>query len=202
MLKPTQIVKINIIMNYLSIKSLTINLLVPFMILSCVYGQDVEKIENSQFEKFELNNKIKLKTLIDIAGDWQTLKDHLGQPSEQECEQRNPILGFEPSCTFRYNGLVINYTDVGNGIELANAELSNSKAFLNYEGRQIRVGDSVSKLQELFPEAYKKRHTVTNNDVTRHFIQLNVKSSVTYLSFQYNMETKKINLIKLLRIIT
>ena len=201
-LNQIQIVKNNPIMNHFSIKKLLLNLFIPFMILSCVNGQDVQKIDSNQFKKFALNDKITLKSLINVAGDWQTLKEQLGQPTEQRCEERDPILGFEPTCTFQYSGLVINYTDVGNGIELATAELTNSEAFLSYENIKLRVGTSILKLQDLFPEAYQKRRSVTNNDVTRHFIQLNIKNSDTYLSFQYSMSTNKVTRIKLLRIIT
>jgi len=51
----------------------------------------------------------------------------------EDCKEGDPFMGIEPYCSFTYDGLRINYTSVGNGVELSSLKLTDDSAFLNYE---------------------------------------------------------------------
>lgn len=184
---------------YKKLIQITFTLILGFQ---CTHAQQIATINYNDFKSITLNGQITLDGLISVAGNWPSLKNQLGQPIDEDCDERNPVLGFEPSCRFTYPDLVINYTDVGNGVELANATLTGSNAYLKYKGTKIRVGDSINKLQSLFPEAYSKRGSITDEGVTRYFVRLNVNGSTTYLTFQYNDSSNEIVKISLFRILS
>lgn len=173
-----------------------------FSVIVELNAQDPANLTSQDFSSIMLNDQMLLTDLIGIDGDYNHLKNELGQPLAEECNNDMVVLGMEPSCTFLYPGLEILYTDVGNGPELAEAIISGPGSHLTYQGVEIRVGDPVSKLQTLFPEAYSLRGPVTHGGVTRYYVQLNVAGSVTNLSFRYNNTTQTIAEIILLRIIT
>lgn len=183
-------------------KNIIIFLTVLMSLPNCSMAQDSQQISYRSFKEFELNNVVTLNKLIDVKGNWSIITEALGQPQSKECKEYQEILGFETTCDFFYPGIEIYYTNVGQGVELSTLELTTNEAFLHYKGSKIRIGDPITVLQNSFPEAYQKRGPVTNGGKTRYIISLNVNKSITYLSFRYSNNTKKITEIKLFQILT
>jgi len=165
-------------------------------------AQDAAIFDGNEFGNIMLNDQMPLIDLIGINGDYTRLKNELGQPIDEERNDDKAILGMEPGYTFFYPDVEISYTDVGSGPELVAAEITGPGSHLTYQGVEIRVGDPVSKLQPLFPEAYSLRGPVTNSGVTRYIVSINVAGSITYLTFRYSNTTQTIVEIELWQILT
>jgi len=183
-----------------TMKNIVILILFLTCLITCSNAQESQQIDS--INEFYLNGKISLVDLLFVEGEWSVITESLGQPKSKECKEYQEILGFETTCDFFYPGIEIHYTNVGQGVELSSLELTTNDAFLQYKGSKIRVGDPITALQNLFPEAYQKRGPVTNGGKTRYIISLNVNKSITYLSFRYSNNTKKITEIKLFQILT
>jgi hypothetical protein len=185
-------------------KIMTVLLCIAFLTLaSSINAQPIEQISYQQFTKFSVNGEISVDALTELGSDWDQLKDALGSPLEEKCYESAPIMGFETRCNFFYDGLEIYYGAVGNGVELSKIELSNDIPFLQYEDTAIRVGDPISKLEPLFPQAYTDRepiHTATGE--TNYAIRLNVGSSIAYFSFTYDPINETITEILFHQILT
>jgi len=165
-------------------------------------AQEAAIFDGVEFGNIMLNDQMPLISLIGINGDYTRLKNELGQPIDEERNDDKVILGMEPSYTFYYPDMEIHYTDVGNGPELATAEITGPGSHLTYQGVEIRVGDPLNKLQPLFPEAYEKRGGITHRDTTTYAVRLNVGGSITGLSFHYNNSTQVITKIRLIQVLT
>jgi len=67
-----------------------------------------------------------------------------------------------------------------------------------YDNVELRVGDSISKIAPLFPEAYYNRGQIETN----HMIRLNIAGSVAYISFRYDPIDEKITEIRFIQVLT
>jgi len=165
-------------------------------------AQEAAIFDGVEFGNIMLNDQMPLISLIGINGDYTRLKNELGQPIDEERNDDKAILGMEPSYKFYYPDMVISYTDVGSGPELAKAKITGPGSHLTCQGVEIRVGVPVSKLQPLFPEAFSLRGPVTHGGITRYYVQLNVAGSITYLTFRYSNTTQTIVEVELWQILT
>ena len=178
-------------------------LIIYFTIANCAHAQEEEQISTEQFLQLSVNGSISVASLSQLDGDWETLKEALGEPLEEDCKEYSAILGFETTCDFLYDGLEILYANVGRGPELAEIVITNSTPFLEYEGTKLRVGDPVSRLEPHFPEAYVNRGPLENAEGhTSYFVRLNIAGSVSNLYFEYDVETQNITEIVFYKILT
>jgi len=166
--------------------------------LSCAQAQDAEQIDHNQFTKFSINNQITIVELVSLDSNWEFLKESLGSPISEDCKEGDSFMGIEPHCSYTYDGLKINYTSVGNGVELSSIKITNDSAHIMYENVELHVGDSISKLAPLFPEAYENRGQIETN----HLIRLNIAGSVANISFRYNQVDEKITEIRFIQVLT
>lgn len=174
-----------------------------FVVTNCTEAQEPEQISFEQGNQFSVSSTISLNSLVSLEGDWIHLKEVLGEPVEENCQEYNSLLGFEPACSFAYDGLEINYANVGNGIELASVKLTNDTPFLEYEDTAIRVGDPISSLEPLFPEAYANRGPIHNSSgESLYWIHLNIGGSVAYISFRYDPNSVIIEEISFTQVLT
>lgn len=165
---------------------------------SCAYAQDAEQIDHTQFSKFIVNDHISIVELVTLESNWAFLKDSLGDPLTEDCKEGDAFMGIEPHCSYTYDGLEINYTSVGNGVELSSINMTNDSAYLMYENVELRVGDSISKIAPLFAEAYNNRGQID----TKHVIKLNVAGSVANITFRYDPVDDKITEIRFVQVLT
>jgi len=180
------------------INKIWIVLYFTFLPFSIAQAQDAEQIDHNQFTKFSINSQITLERLVNLEGNWEFLKDSLDDPVSEDCKEGDSFMGIEPHCSFTYDGLGINYTSVGNGIELSSIKITDDRVYLVYESVELRVGDSISKLAPLFPEAYDNRGQIDTN----HVIRLNIAGSVANISFRYNPKDDKITEIRFVQVLT
>lgn len=180
------------------IKKFRIVLYFTFLQIGIVQAQEAELIDHDQFTKFIVNDHITIFELVTLESNWEFLKDSLGDPVSESCKEGDLFMGFEPYCNFTYNGLKINYTSVGNGVELSSIKITNDSAYLMYENVELRVGDSISKIAPLFTEAYNNRGQIETN----HAIKLNVDGSVANISFRYDPIDEKITEIRFVQVLT
>jgi hypothetical protein len=166
------------------------------------YSQDFEILDYDQFQNFEINGKVTFVQLIDNAGKWDKIKQYLGEPDSEESIPRPEILGYKPTKIFNYDGLIIKYIDMGNNFELSTLTIHNNSPYLSFYSTIFRVGDNISKIKSVFPEAYQKKHSITTNKGTNYLIKLNINNSVTYIIFKYNSSNNNITEIKLMGILT
>lgn len=155
-------------------------------------------IDHNQFTKFSINNQITIEKLVNLEGNWEFLKGSLGDPVIEDCKEGDSFMGIEPHCSFTYDGLEINYTSVGNGVELSSVKITDDSAFLMYDNVKLRVGDSISKIAPIFPEAYDNRGQIETN----HVIRLNIAGSVANISFHYNPIDDIITEIRFVQVLT
>lgn len=179
-------------------KKLSAIIITVLLTFSCAQAQDAEQIDYNQFTEFTINNQITIVELVNLESDWEFLKESLSNPVSEDCKEGDSFMGIEPYCNFTYNGLKINYTSVGNGVELSSIKITNDSAFLMYENVELRVGDSISKISSLFPEAYINRGQVETN----HVIRLNIAGSVANISFRYDPIDEKITEIRFVQVLT
>src|SRR6056297_337771 len=165
---------------------------------SCAQAQDAEQIDHNQFTKFIVNDQISIVELVALESNWPFLKDSLGDPLTEDCKEGDAFMGIEPHCSYTYDGLEINYTSVGNGVELSSIKMSNDSAYLVYENVKLRVGDSISKIAPLFTEAYNNRGQIDTN----HVIRLNVTGTVANITFRYDPVDDKITEIRFVQVLT
>ena len=111
------------------INKIWIVLYLTFLPFSIAQAQDAEQIDHNQFTKFSINNQITIVELVSLASNWEFLKDSLGDPASEDCKEGDSFMGIEPHCSFTYDGLEINYTSVGNGVELSSITITNDSAF-------------------------------------------------------------------------
>jgi len=115
------------------VKKIWIVVLFTFLPIDFAQGQKAEEIDYEQFKKFSINDQNTIEELVDLESNWEFLKASLGNPLSEDCKEGDPFMGIEPYCSFTYDGLRINYTSVGNGVELSSLKLTDDSAFLNYE---------------------------------------------------------------------
>jgi len=180
------------------IKKIWIVVLCAFLPIGFAQAQDAEQIDHNQFTKFSINNQITIEKLVNLKGNWEFLKDSLGDPVSEDCREGDSFMGIEPHCSFTYDGLEINYTSVGNGVELSSIKITYDRVYLVYVRVELRVGDSISKLAPLFPEAYDNRGQIETN----HVIRLNIAGSVANISFRYDPIDEKITEIRFIQVLT
>lgn len=171
---------------------------------TCAFAQQAEEISFEQGDQFSINDTMSIDSLISLDGDWAYLKQTLGEPMDEHCKEYHSILGFEPACSYMYDGLEIYYANVGSGPELAEIVITSSAAFLQYEDIVFKVGDPISKLQPHFPEAYASRGMVENpsSEGSPYWIRLNIGGSVANISFQYNPDSETIEKIRFFQVLT
>ncbi|WP_340106595.1 hypothetical protein [Rhodohalobacter sp. 8-1] len=180
------------------IEKIWIVLFFTFLPIGFTQAQIAEKIDYEQFKNFSIHDQITIERLVNLEGNWEFLKDSLGEPVSEDCKEGDSFMGIESYCSFTYDGLEINYTSVGNGVELSSVKITNDNAFLMYENIELRVDDSISKIAPLFPEAYDNRGLIDTN----HVIKLNVAGSVANISFLYDPIDEKITEIRFVQVLT
>jgi len=180
------------------LKKICIAVFFTFSPIGFAQAQIAEKMDYEQFKNFSINSQITIFELVSLESNWESLKESLGSPISEDCKEGDSFMGIEPHCSFTYDGLEINYTSVGNGVELSSIKINNDSAHIMYENVELHVGDSISKLAPLFPEAYENRGQIETN----HLIRLNIAGSVANISFHYNPVDKKITEIRFVQVLT
>ncbi|MDZ7755115.1 hypothetical protein [Rhodohalobacter sp.] len=100
------------------LKKICIAVFFTFLPIGFAHAQIAEKMNYDQFKNFSINNQITVVKLVNLDSNWEFLKESLGSPISEDCKEGDAFMGIEPYCSFMYDGLKINYTSVGNGVEL------------------------------------------------------------------------------------
>lgn len=149
--------------------------------LTIFISQGYGVITISDFESTTINQSISLDELLNIDGNWTELKNKLGQPNSEKCEDQI----VERVCNFNYAGAEIRYTDLLDDFYLSKATFTKSNFVFRIKGVDIKTGDSIEKLSNIFPNEYKKG--LGSNRVLFHIADAEVS-----LSFNFEPNTNKI----------
>lgn len=122
-----------------------------------VDGQVPQQVTAAEFFAAEVNGHTDLRDFQTHADHREPLKVTMGQPTRETCD----TTWVATTCAIEWDGISVFYTnqggDVGQDLGLSTLTLTNPSAFLDYGGTTIRVGDPISRLQQIFPEAYRDR---------------------------------------------
>ncbi|KYG71598.1 hypothetical protein EV198_2147 [Roseivirga ehrenbergii] len=156
--------------------------LLPIFILTTLFGQGYGVITISDFASIKINQSISLDELLNIDENWSELKNKLGQPSTEKCEDQF----VEQVCNFTYAGATVKYTDLLGDFYLSKASFTKSSFVFRIKGVDVKVGDSISKLSNIFPNEYQKG--LSSNRLLFHVADMDIS-----LSFNFNPSTNKIS---------
>lgn len=166
-----------------------------------VDGQVPTTVTPEEFFAARVNGHTELQDFHTHANDRDQLKVSMGQPLSESCETTE----VETTCQIEWDGILVSYTDMGGSLGqdlgLFRLTLTGPAASLDYGGTTIRVGDPISQLQQIFPEAYQNRgdncpaHPASVNPC-RHAVVINDGNGVNGMQFQYNPSTLAIEEIR------
>ena len=105
-------------------------------------------------------------------------------------------------CKFNYQGVELLYTDYHQDFQLASAIFTTADHGITYKGVEIKVGDSIDKIESLFKSAYATRgERVVGTETTYEAIVL-FKDTQVSLSFVYNSQDSEIMRIEIFDVLT
>lgn len=116
-------------------------------------AQVAQEIPFEEFQQFMLNGSVELWDLQEVAGNWPSLKNLMGNPEAESCEDL--VLGED--CTFSWPGVTTRYTNAVTGDWEVHYVLILNGSSLKYGTVTISPGDSIAKISGIFPEAYAER---------------------------------------------
>ncbi|MDT8370305.1 MAG: hypothetical protein RQ745_13945 [Longimicrobiales bacterium] len=116
-------------------------------------AQVPQQVTEAEFFAARVNGHTPLQDFNTHADNRDPLKATMGQPTAEVCE----TTAISTDCTVNWNGVEVAYTDIAGDLEVATLKLTTPAEFLDYGGTTIRVGDPISRLQQIFPEAYQNR---------------------------------------------
>ena len=162
-----------------------------------VCAQNYGKISYSEFQKINIDTKVHLYEASKIHSNFSALRvtlSNLGIPSIDECI--SDIIG--SSCTFDYNGLLFDYVDVGNGLELAEMEISSKSHSITIDGITVKIDDNISVIANVFDSAYRQRGMLNG----KYAVRVNINNSTSNLIFEYNPSSLKIISVRYFNVVT
>ncbi|MDT8370306.1 MAG: hypothetical protein RQ745_13950 [Longimicrobiales bacterium] len=120
-------------------------------------AQVPQQVTSAEFFAAKVNGHTNLQDFATHSDDRDRLKVTMGQPTSEVCETTM----VETTCTIEWDGISVLYTDIAGNVEedltLFTLTLTGSASFLDYGGTTVRVGDPISRLRQIFPEAYENR---------------------------------------------
>lgn len=114
-----------------------------------------------------------------INGGWTQLNTGLGLPAPQ-CSENSA----GNNCFVRSSGIEIYYSDRLGDFLMGELTITNANFAFEIKGHTIKVGDDISKLASVHPDAYSKRQRIrpqgVEYQVLMHLEQVNLSISFSF----------------------
>jgi hypothetical protein len=125
-----------------------------------------------------------------INGGWTQLNTGLGLPAPQ-CSENSA----GNNCYVRSSGIEIYYSDRLGDFSMGRMTITNANFAFKIKGHTIKVGDDISKLASVHPDAYSKRQRIRPQGV-EYQVLLHLEHTGMAMSFRYDPQTNLITLIR------
>jgi hypothetical protein len=174
-------------------KTIVITLLL--MIASVGQAQDfwgtlsIEDYSEIEIIDTQSSQKMRLEDIDEqpINGVWTQLNTGLGLPAPQ-CSENSA----GNNCYVRSSGIEIYYSDRLGDFSMGRMTITNANFAFKIKGHTIKVGDDISKLASVHPDAYSKRQIVSLSGDSRHQVLLHLEYVSLGISFLYDANTNEI----------
>ena len=124
-----------------------------------------------------------------VNGSWSQLNTlGFGSPQCAVNEAGN-------NCYFRKPGIEIYYSDRLGKFMMGHMKITNADFVFKMKGQLIKVGDDISKLSSVHPEAYNKRQKVPST-ANEYQVILHLEYTGMAISFRYDPQTNCITMIR------
>jgi hypothetical protein len=97
-------------------------------------------------------------------------------------------------CYIRKSGIEIYYNDGLGDFMMGRLTITNANYAFKIKGQVIKVGDDISKLAAVYPDAYRKKHKVPSKQ-NEYQVLLHLEQVEVGISFEYDPQTNKITKI-------
>jgi hypothetical protein len=177
-------------------KAMVITLLL--MIASVGQAQDfwgtlsIEDYSEIEIIDTQSSQKMRLEDIDEqpINGGWTQLNTGLGLPAPQ-CSENSA----GNNCFVRSSGIEIYYSDRLGDFSMGELTITNANFAFKIKGHTIKVGDDISKLASVHPDAYEKSQKAGSRSKVDQVL-LNLEYTDLTISFLFNPVTNSITLIQ------
>ena len=119
-----------------------------------------------------------------VNGSWSQLNTlGIGLPACSTSE----YTGTE--CYIRKPGIEVYYSDQLGKFSMGQLTITSSNYGFKIKGILIKVGDDISKLALVHPDAYSKREKLQSQTLTDHQVLLHLEGTDVSISFRYDPQT-------------
>jgi hypothetical protein len=172
-------------------------MVITFLLMIASIGQAQDRwgilsIEDYRIIEITNTQNDKKMMLLDIErqpvnGSWTQLNTGLGLPAPQ-CSENSA----GNNCYVRSSGIEIYYSDRLGDFDMGRLTITNANFAFKIKGQSIKVGDDISKLASVHPDAYSKRQIVSLSGDSRHQVLLHLEYVSLGISFLYDANTNAI----------
>jgi hypothetical protein len=159
-------------------------------------------LPDTSWDAITFNGQVSVSHIANSQRITPLMAAAFGQITAERCIEQLPIMGTDPECEYTFGANTIAYGDAGNGSEFMAFTIIDSTITVTFEGKLIKVGDPISKVNLISKEAYDGRVPITIGPDTYYRARMNFNHSILSISFRYDPNTDLITEISLTQVLT